>query len=219
MEIICSVGGHPPGAAGCRAWTRNLGCGWVAWDHRVSGGCSCCLGAGGLQTHLGNKGILEDSPEEQVVMYLPVRTRQGRVSLRMGAVGQGEKVVSHEAKMIQRSETKILEKTLPKNGNAERAGRCAGGNQPPLPRLPRCQHPAGCSQERKQPRGRQRAQPGATGPWMKLPTEVPRHGPRGSRATPWGGAWPPGKSPIAPEVLHATGELGSAPRCGVSDGS
>lgn len=66
------------------------------------------LRAGGPQAHLGNMCILKDA-SEQVLLYLPVLARWGRVPLCMGAGGQGEKVVSHEGKLIQRSETKVNE--------------------------------------------------------------------------------------------------------------
>lgn len=96
-----------------RGWTSSRRCkllwpGQKAWVQASGLGSLGVLGAGDLQTHLGNTCILEDEPE-RVLMYLPVLNRQGRASPRVGAVGQGEKVVSHEAKLIQRSETKVKE--------------------------------------------------------------------------------------------------------------
>lgn len=75
-------------------------------------------------------------------------------------------------------------RTVPKNGNVK-SWVLRWWESAPLPSLPCCQHPAGCSQERKQPQERQQDQPGATDPWMEPLGVIPRHGLRGSRDTPW----------------------------------
>lgn len=109
------------------------------------------LGAGGLHTHLGNICILRDA-SEQVLMYLLVQTCCGRVSMCVGAAGQGKKVMSCEVKLIQRNETKVDENRSQKWKYQELGTALDSAI---LPQLPHCQHPAGCSWERKEPRGRQ----------------------------------------------------------------
>lgn len=88
LEIICSVRGHPPGAAVRRAWVRNFGCWGVAWDHWVSSGCFCCLGLVASRPTRATRASLKDAPE-QVLIVPPGPDPPGKGVPAGGSCGSG----------------------------------------------------------------------------------------------------------------------------------
>ena len=157
------------------------------------------LGAGDLQTHVGNMRILEDAPE-QVLMYLPVQTRRGRVSLRVGGVGQGEKVVSHEAKLIQRSETKISENRSQK-WQCRELGAAPVGICPAVAASP-LSAPGGMLPGKETATGKAASPARRYGPMDGATQRDTSTWPEGKQSHPTGGAWPPSDSPFAPNMTQ-----------------